>query len=71
MRYGERTAMGIAEGKATMLEERRRVKSAKRIMVGRNEMGKVSFVRPPATPASGRKTIRGGDDYLQSGAGGC
>jgi hypothetical protein len=55
LRYGERTARGIAEGYATMLEERRRVTSNKRIMVGRNTMREVALLRPPATSASGEE----------------
>ena len=42
MRYGERTAKGIAEGEA-LLKERRRVKSNKRIIVGRKARGEALF----------------------------
>ena len=44
MRYGERTAKGIAEGEA-LLKERRRVKSNKKIIVGRKARGEVALFR--------------------------
>jgi hypothetical protein len=40
---------------ATMLEERRKVKSNKRIIVGRNTMGEVAWFRLPVTSASGEE----------------
>jgi hypothetical protein len=55
LRYGERTARGTAGKKATMLEERRRVKRNKRIIVSRNTMRDIALIRPPATSASGEE----------------
>jgi len=58
LRYGERTARGIAEGEAP-LKERRRVRSNKRIIVSRKAMREVALFRPPATSASGEEDNKG------------
>ena len=50
MRFGERTARGNAEGEVT-LEERRRVRSNKRIIVSRNTIREVTLFRQLATSA--------------------
>ena len=59
LRYGERVARGIAEGEA-MLEERRRVRSSKRIIVRRNTMGVVALFK--------QNGISGANGHSKSGA---
>jgi hypothetical protein len=50
LRYGERTARGIAGSKkAVTLEESRRVRSSKKIMVGRDTKRKIAVFRLSAT----------------------
>jgi hypothetical protein len=63
LRYGERTARGIAEG-VTMLEERMRVRSNKRIIASRNTMRKAALFRPPATSTSGEEDDKRGERPL-------
>jgi hypothetical protein len=63
LRYGERTARGIAEGVA-MPEERRRARSNKRIIASRNTMREVGLFRPPATSASGEEDDKRGERPL-------
>jgi hypothetical protein len=65
LRYGERTARGIAEGKKaccalTVLWERRRAKSDKRIMVSRDTMRDIALFRPSVTSGPGKKKIEEG-----------
>jgi hypothetical protein len=45
LRYGERTARGIAKGKAVTLEESRRVRSSKKIMVSRDTKRKIAVFK--------------------------
>jgi hypothetical protein len=67
LRYGERTARGATEGKpeAVTLEESRRVRSSKKIMVSRDTKRKIAVFRPSTTkaPDTGREPDReGGND---------
>jgi hypothetical protein len=47
-----------------MLEERRRVRSNKRIIASRNTMREVALFRPPATSASGEEDDKRGERPL-------
>ena len=68
MRYGERTARGVAAGEAT-LEERRRAKSNKRIIVSRNIIRLERLRCLDRQRHQAKKTIRGGNDHSASGVG--
>lgn len=63
MRYGERTARGIAAegGEAVTLEGGKRVRSSKKIIVSRDAMRVIALFGPSAAyaPDIGRKPDRG------------
>jgi hypothetical protein len=65
LRYGERTARGIAAGKKaccalTVLWERRMAKSGKRIMISRDPMRDIALFRTPVHQVQARKKIEEG-----------
>ncbi len=72
MRYGERTARGIAEGTkvtwALTLRERRRARSGKKSMVSRDTKRVIALFRPSDIGSTGRKPDRG-NGHSQGGTG--
>ena len=66
MRYGERTERGIAAAGgvdvawALTLQERRRARNGKKIMVSCDTMKDIALFRLPVTSAPGKKTTEKG-----------
>jgi hypothetical protein len=72
VRYGERTARGIAGGKkvccALTLGERRRARSGKKIMVRRDIMKDIALLDRHGHQLQAKKKDRGRVGHSQSGA---